>query len=304
MAIFLTALLVVACGPSPEEIDNIATITCNVMSESRNMDGALRIKEVNAVREKIGAAPYLGTDQEIRESFKYGICEELVKGNPDYDKVLSERRLAEVKRLQIAWEIREKRKKEERIAREKREKEKRIAREKRKKEERIAREKREEEERIAREKREVKVAEARKKWRDAIQKDLGNRSLSVTRVAFDTDTERLMVQFKCHAIEGYPHKVVVQFKNGLGVHTTAENRSGFCGFRARKWSVPLRGDELLSALEKAKDPKSLIEEAYILITGVDLLEPRSRRKKLASKSFPPLEYNSRLKDPIRIDLTL
>ena len=88
MAIFLTALLVVACGPSPEEIDNIAIITCNVMGESRNMDAAFRIKEINAAREKIGAAPYLGTDQEIKESLRSGTCKWLVKG---YDNPVERR---------------------------------------------------------------------------------------------------------------------------------------------------------------------------------------------------------------------
>jgi hypothetical protein len=57
-----SSLALFGCGPSQEEIDNIATITCNIMGESRNMDLALRIREINSVREKIGAEPFLQGD--------------------------------------------------------------------------------------------------------------------------------------------------------------------------------------------------------------------------------------------------
>ena len=283
------------------------------------MDAALRIKEINAAREKIGADPYLGTDRGIKESFSYGICEELVKDSPDYDKVLLELELAEAERLRIAREkreeeeriAREKREEEERIAREKREEEARIAREKREEAARIAREKREEEERIARAKREEQerirlqeVEKAQKKRRAAIQKDLGNPGLSVG-VWFNADDERLGVRFDCEAIEGYYREIVVQFKNGLSVQTD-KNSYYYCNpmtKRSVKY-IDLRDDELLSALEEGKDPKSLIAEAYILITGVGNLQPRSRERKVKASNFPPLDSKSRLKDPIRIDLAM
>ena len=85
VTIFLAALTLTACGPSQQEIDDTATITCNIMAESRNMDAAFRIKEINAAREKIGAGPYLGDDQEIRDSFEMGLCKELVKGDGSYE---------------------------------------------------------------------------------------------------------------------------------------------------------------------------------------------------------------------------
>lgn len=81
----LLPLFLAACGPSQEEIDNTATITCNIMGESRNMDAAFRIKEINAAREKIGAGPYLGNDEQIRDSFEMGLCKELVKGDGSYE---------------------------------------------------------------------------------------------------------------------------------------------------------------------------------------------------------------------------
>ena len=82
--ISLMALALTGCGPSQEEIDNTAIITCNIMGESRNMDAAMRIKEINAAREKIGADPYLGTDATIKESFEWALCEDLVKDDAVY----------------------------------------------------------------------------------------------------------------------------------------------------------------------------------------------------------------------------
>lgn len=92
-------LILASCGPSQEEINNTATITCNIMGESRNMDAAMRIREINAAREKIGAEPYLRTDETIKTSFKYGLCEELVKSDTLYDEKL---RLMQEMELQLA----------------------------------------------------------------------------------------------------------------------------------------------------------------------------------------------------------
>lgn len=103
VTISLILLALTACGPSQGDINNTATITCNIMAESRNMDGAMRIKEINAAREKIGADPYLGTDATIKESLQLGLCTELIKDDPSYpalarDKIealrLEEERLA------------------------------------------------------------------------------------------------------------------------------------------------------------------------------------------------------------------
>ena len=81
-------LVLAACGPSQKDINNTATITCNIMAESRNMDSAFRIKEINAAREKIGAEPYLGNDEQIKASILIGLCEELVKGDENYEIAL------------------------------------------------------------------------------------------------------------------------------------------------------------------------------------------------------------------------
>lgn len=80
----LMAIALTACGPSQQDIENTATITCNIMGESKNMDAAMRIREINAAREKIGADPYLGTDATIKESLQLGLCAELIKDEPSY----------------------------------------------------------------------------------------------------------------------------------------------------------------------------------------------------------------------------
>ena len=110
-------LAMIGCGPSEQEINNIAKVTCNVMGESRNMDAAFRLKEINTAREQIGAEPYLGGDDGIKESFEWGECEALVKADPEYAATLAEhkRRYAEEARI-----AEEKKAEERKIAEEKR----------------------------------------------------------------------------------------------------------------------------------------------------------------------------------------
>lgn len=67
------------------------------MAESRNMDAAMRIKEINTAREKIKAEPYLLGDKEIKESFEYGLCINLVLNDPEYQNILFE--LKELERI-------------------------------------------------------------------------------------------------------------------------------------------------------------------------------------------------------------
>ena len=76
----MTALMMSACGPSQGEKETIASVTCSIMSETRNMDSAVRIREMNNAREKIGGEPFLGGDAAIKESFQSGLCQELVLG--------------------------------------------------------------------------------------------------------------------------------------------------------------------------------------------------------------------------------
>ena len=68
------AFILISCGPSPEEMATVAQVTCNIMAETKNMDGALRIKEINAAREKLGLPAFLGSDDVIKQSLEYGLC--------------------------------------------------------------------------------------------------------------------------------------------------------------------------------------------------------------------------------------
>ena len=110
--VLIFLLILTACGPSQEEIENTAIITCNIMGESRNMDAAMRIREINAAREKIGAAPFLKTDDAIKESFEYGLCEELVKDDPEYQI-----KLLAIKKLLLEAELAAAEKKQKEAAR-------------------------------------------------------------------------------------------------------------------------------------------------------------------------------------------
>ena len=48
------------------------------MGETRNMDGAVRVRAMNDAREKIGGEAFLSGDDKIKESFELGLCETLV----------------------------------------------------------------------------------------------------------------------------------------------------------------------------------------------------------------------------------
>ena len=146
--IILSLVLLASCGLSQDEKENIAAITCSIMSETRNMDAAVRVREMNEAREKIGGEPFLDGDDAIKEAFEYGLCHELVL-DESYNKTLRFRKdaIREIKKAAA-----EKKAKEQRIAAERRAEEQRIAAEKRAEEQRIAAEKRAEEQRIAAEK--------------------------------------------------------------------------------------------------------------------------------------------------------
>ena len=108
--------MLVGCGPSHKEKEEIAILTCNIMGESRNMDASLRIKEINAARKEIGEDRYLDTDENIKKSFEYGLCKELVLNDPNYDVLLKEKRLAaEEAQKKLLAEIEEKRLAREKI---------------------------------------------------------------------------------------------------------------------------------------------------------------------------------------------
>lgn len=83
--VIFSSLILASCGPSQKEREEIATIACNIMGESRNMDSAMRIREVNSAREEIGEKRFLGSDNAIKEAFEYDLCRELVLNDSEYN---------------------------------------------------------------------------------------------------------------------------------------------------------------------------------------------------------------------------
>ena len=83
----ISLILITACGPSQQEKENIAAVTCSIMSETKNIDAAIRVREINNAREKISKGPFLRGDEAIKEAFEYGLCKELVLSE-SYDETL------------------------------------------------------------------------------------------------------------------------------------------------------------------------------------------------------------------------
>ena len=100
--IILSLVVLASCGLSQEEKKNIAAVTCSIMSETRNMDAAVRVRELNEAREKIGGEPFLRGDDAIQEAFEWGLCQELVLGT--YDEKLQSLNDAKLEQERIAAE--------------------------------------------------------------------------------------------------------------------------------------------------------------------------------------------------------
>lgn len=105
----LLSILLVGCGMSEEERQNIAAVSCSIILETRNMDGALRVREVNATREKLGEPPYLGGDDGIIEAVESGLCLSLVLNSYDDDYEELQRLISEKKEKERAEQEQEER---------------------------------------------------------------------------------------------------------------------------------------------------------------------------------------------------
>ena len=113
--IILSLVLLASCGPSQEDKETIAAVTCSIIGETRGMDAAIRVREMNDARVKIGGEPFLRGDDAIKESLEWGLCKELVL-NESYDETLQSLKDANREMERIAAE---KRAEENRIAAEK-----------------------------------------------------------------------------------------------------------------------------------------------------------------------------------------
>ena len=278
--IFATLLLsfLFSCGPSPEEIaaelkqrNDLATVTCNFMAESRNMDAAMRIKEISSARERLSEELYLGTDSGIVESFKYGLCKELVLNDPEYNAKL----------ITIMEAVAEQARKDEeraRIAREKAAEVARIAREKAAEVARIAREKAAEEARIAAEKKAKEDKKNMVTWSNNINSVLKEYPLDITltKIEFDTDysdNETIKFAYLCKNLKGLTHDVILKFKNNLGEIRAEGDSIGSCSIYGETitngkygMNVFTEGVTDLFYMDKPAT-KEVLESVHIELTG-------------------------------------
>ena len=131
LLIVLCTFLVCSCGQSQEEREKIAAVACAVMSETRNMDAAIRVEKINEAREKIGGEPFLAGDNKIKEAVGYDLCAELILDDGSYGELLAIEQEMEQKREREKEEQRvaELREKEEQRVAELKERERQKARE-------------------------------------------------------------------------------------------------------------------------------------------------------------------------------
>ena len=269
LLIFFPAALMLGCGPSPQEKKEIAIITCNVMGESRKMDAAMRIKEINEARDKIGEAPFLQPDNAIKEAFEYGLCKELVL-NDSYDAKLNK-----LKRLE---EQREKKEAEARRIRE--EKLARRAAERKKKAE-------------------AEREEAQEQWRSALMEVLRKRNYrpEIIKVDFDEKYQWFRFFFNCAEIEGFRYTLGVVLSDNLGVLEESE-REGSCPPGVDNGITFDYTGALLEEMFQGRNVETLIERVYIEVYGVYRLGNRRLTEELSPESFPPLQDMALLDDPI------
>ena len=254
-----------------KRIAGIAAVACSVMGETRNMDSAVRVREMNAARVEIGEQPFLDGDEAIKEAFEYGLCESLVKNESTYPTML-----AEMKRIE----------REAIAARQQRE--------------------REEAERLAREK-EEKERVPRQKWRAAMESDLQDASLEFISASYDDQDVRLNIKYTCKPIDGFRREVVVVLKNNLGT-LTYSNSIGACGRGGSQtenfYSFSGIDSDIEDAFYGTDDPTKFIKEIYVLIGGVYSVSPRDRMRRLDPEAYPPLDAYSELRKPIRINVKM
>ena len=96
-------LLIVACGKTPEEKQEVAIVSCNILEASLG-DASQRIKEINRAREELNEAPFLGKDDEITQAIKYNLCKELVLNDELYEESLFNAIEQENEESRIAYE--------------------------------------------------------------------------------------------------------------------------------------------------------------------------------------------------------
>ena len=238
-----TLFFLVACGPSDEQKQNIAIITCNILSESTIMDGAERIKEINSARDKINAESYLYGDDKIKEAIEYNICINLVLDDPEYESIL--------------LELKEKEREAER---------KQIEAERLKKEQ----------ERIAREER-YKLLERQNmlasiNWIETNISYIESLNIKPKLLNIGFEDGALLLPHTCKNTEGFTMPIEVLFKNGMALYYQTHNPTGQCGYRdendGKIYDFAMTEEIQNHILNNLNNLESIIQEVNLYISGV------------------------------------
>ena len=80
---------------SEERKQEIASVTCSIINETRNMDSAIRVEKINDAREELNARPYLDGDDKLRLAVGLGQCKNLVLGTEESLELVNKAILAQ-----------------------------------------------------------------------------------------------------------------------------------------------------------------------------------------------------------------
>lgn len=291
----LILLIVSSCGLSSKDRDEIATITCNILAESRTMDAAFRIQEINKARETLGEDRFLLGDTLIVQAISFDLCKELVLNNPNLIEILEKKKdsfYTELKRVQDSTllALEENRKMEqERLAKLR---EQKIQQQK---EDRI---------RYINEKK-----ASQREWRNQLENYIKEIEIpSIHLIDYSLGRERLIFGFECNNdLKGFRSRFIVKFKGGLeDVITDDDYCSNNIGL-----DRSFLTDEHIKALDKvASNPISIIESVSMEINSTYLIKGSGYSTSAApNRVYFPQHYKhliafERLENPIMLKLNL
>lgn len=287
----LVALVLIGCGPSEKERMDIATITCNIISESRDMDGAMRIKEINTARKKLGTTMFLEKDTVIKEAFFYNLCKELVLNEPQFDSLLAAEREKYSRFLDS------------------------IKTEK----QRVLDSLTQALDSIRMEKERQSKLKARKakqlfqkdmlNWREKVEELVANIKTPINgRLGYYPDSKSLRLTYPCNAFEGLERITTISFKNGLGKIQNETTIGGCFNNEVRVLFNYEMTPQQISAIQKSNFLNEIIDKVTVEIVGVYQIEGLNKNDNYSelSEYFPNhykyLTYTTKLEPSIKFDI--
>tara|TARA_Y100000589_G_scaffold185427_1_gene175649 strand:- start:273 stop:1073 length:801 start_codon:yes stop_codon:yes gene_type:complete len=119
---FFCIFLLIGCGMSQKEKNDVAIVTCNIISETKEINGDDVLREVDKAREKIGEDKYLGNSFDVKVYVNFGLCVDFILNKEGLEgelaqriesdrlakeeaqRVLRENRIAQEEKEKIEWE--------------------------------------------------------------------------------------------------------------------------------------------------------------------------------------------------------